>query len=153
VPSMIDCCVALRSADFGTDPILGPTLINLLPICQNTDGGKVSDHCILKLMARTVGENAGVIAQIGTIAARYGGEVELLYDTPAARLLTLAGFDTDIAHYGTDVPNFAELNVPCLLVGPGDIRVAHSDHEAISQAELRIGIERYVSLHGPLATR
>jgi acetylornithine deacetylase len=53
--------------------------------------------------------------------------------------------DTCTVPFNTDATYLAELG-PVWLVGPGDIRVAHSDHEYIDLGSLVDGIAIYESL-------
>ncbi|OAA61755.1 acetylornithine deacetylase [Niveomyces insectorum RCEF 264] len=55
------------------------------------------------------------------------------------------GFDTITVNYGTDVANLAG-NHTRYLYGPGDILVAHSDHEALTVGDLETAVEGYKRL-------
>ena len=47
----------------------------------------------------------------------------------------LTGFAARTAPYGTDASELQAL-APCLIMGPGDIAVAHTPHEAVSVSAL-----------------
>ncbi len=64
------------------------------------------------------------------------------------RLHTVPGFDTDVFAYFSDVPFLTNWGTP-LLLGPGTIHVAHTDHEHIVIADL----DRAVDLFRALARR
>lgn len=55
------------------------------------------------------------------------------------------GFETIVVNYGTDVPNLAG-NHTRYLYGPGDILVAHSDHEALTVGDLEESVAGYQRL-------
>ena len=54
----------------------------------------------------------------------------------------IKGFDTMTVNYGTDVPNL-DGNHKRYLYGPGNILVAHSDHEHLTTADLMHAVEGY----------
>ena len=47
--------------------------------------------------------------------------------------------------FTTDVPHLSQWGKP-LLIGPGSILVAHTDHEKISKVELANAVDLYVDL-------
>ena len=81
---------------------------------------------------------AGIDADALAVECSHGyGIVECACD--------VAGFDTITVNYGTDVPNLAG-NHTRYLYGPGDILVAHSDHEALTVGDLETAVEGYKAL-------
>jgi acetylornithine deacetylase len=58
---------------------------------------------------------------------------------------TLPGFETAVFPYTTDIPMLRKWGTP-ILVGPGSIHVAHTDHEHISVDELQAAVALYESL-------
>ncbi|ERT00245.1 acetylornithine deacetylase [Sporothrix schenckii 1099-18] len=68
----------------------------------------------------------------------YGrGPISLDYD--------IDGFDTVVLNYGTDIPGL-QGDHKKYLYGPGDILVAHSDHEHLLVADLEGAVEGYKTL-------
>ena len=61
--------------------------------------------------------------------------------------LSVPGFETEVFSYFSDVPFLSKWGTP-LLLGPGTIHVAHTDHEHIAVADL----ERAVGMYADLAT-
>jgi len=61
------------------------------------------------------------------------------------RLFSVPGFDECVVRFTTDVPYLSQWGKP-LLLGPGSILVAHTDHERISKRELADAVDLYVSL-------
>lgn len=55
------------------------------------------------------------------------------------------GFEVITVNYGTDIPNFDRTvdGQKRYLYGPGTITVAHSDHEALTEDELREAVDGY----------
>ena len=81
--------------------------------------------------------------------AREGEPPELPADHPLVRLcVEEAGKPARTAPYGTDASELQAI-APCVVIGPGDIGVAHTPYEAVSLAAL----EQAVPLLQRLATR
>jgi len=61
------------------------------------------------------------------------------------RLSTLEGFEQMLARFTTDIPYLSNWG-KALLIGPGSILVAHTDHERVSKSELLKAVDLYVNL-------
>jgi acetylornithine deacetylase len=57
----------------------------------------------------------------------------------------VAGFDTTVAKFTTDVPSLTNWGEPFLL-GPGTIHMAHTPHERITKQELLESVNLYFVL-------
>jgi len=57
----------------------------------------------------------------------------------------MIGFEKIVVNYGTDIPNLKG-DHKRYLYGPGDILVAHSDHEHLKIADLETAVEGYKKL-------
>ena len=53
--------------------------------------------------------------------------------------------ETIVVNYGTDIPNLKGSHKR-YLYGPGDILVAHSDHEHLKISDLETAVEGYKTL-------
>lgn len=59
------------------------------------------------------------------------------------------GFETDIMHYGTDIPRFeikGDAEVKRYLFGPGSIHVAHSEDEGLTVREMEDSVDAFLKL-------
>jgi acetylornithine deacetylase len=74
------------------------------------------------------------------------GEVVEAYAGDPIVLRTLPGFETDVAAFFTDIPNFAPLGVQAVLYGPGDILRAHTDHEYLTAGEVAEAFDGYLRI-------
>jgi len=61
------------------------------------------------------------------------------------KLFYVSGFEECVVRFTTDVPYLSNWGKP-LLLGPGSILDAHTDHERVSKRELEKAIELYVDL-------
>jgi acetylornithine deacetylase len=78
------------------------------------------------------------------------GRLEYASAHNPVRLFSVPGFDDCVVRFTTDVPYLSHWGKP-LLLGPGSILDAHTDHEKISKRELEESIELYVRLAKKLA--
>ncbi|RDW67820.1 Zn-dependent exopeptidase-2 [Coleophoma cylindrospora] len=88
-------------------------------------------HKLVREAVEKTGENLEVECSPGY------GPVPIDTDVP--------GFDTIIVNYGTDIPNLKG-DHKRYLYGPGDILVAHSDHEHLSISDLETAVKGYKTL-------
>jgi acetylornithine deacetylase len=71
-------------------------------------------------------------------------------DHPLVRLVEdAAGRKATIATYGTEGPYYADAGIPAVILGPGDIGVAHTPNEHIEVREA----ERALSIYSELIRR
>jgi acetylornithine deacetylase len=61
------------------------------------------------------------------------------------RLLALDGFESSIVRFTTDIPYLSNWGTP-LLIGPGSILDAHTEHERVAKGELMKAVEIYYEL-------
>ena len=93
---------------------------------------------------RTVGEHALVRERLREALADRVDVKEIL-ELPAARMHTVPGFETAVFLYFSDIPFLTNWGTP-LLVGPGSIHVAHTDHEHLAIDELNRAVDTYATL-------
>jgi acetylornithine deacetylase len=73
------------------------------------------------------------------------GELEFVRNTPPLRMEKLDGYETGVVSFTTDLPALTRWGRPVLL-GPGSISVAHTEHECVRKAELVKAVELYCRL-------
>jgi acetylornithine deacetylase len=93
---------------------------------------------------RTVGPH-DLVREV--LAAVVGGraDVEEILEVPPVSLETREGFETAVFAYTTDIPLLDHWGTP-LLLGPGSIHVAHTDHEHVRVDELVTAVDLYEQL-------
>jgi acetylornithine deacetylase len=64
-------------------------------------------------------------------------------------LFEVSGFEQAVVRFTTDIPYLSNWGKP-LLLGPGSILDAHTEHERISKRDLEEAVELYVKLTGQL---
>ena len=145
IDKLIDCLVALRDADWPSDPLLGRTHHTVGLINGGVAPNVISPHAEAEVFFRTVGDHAPVRETLHQVLAGRVAVEEIL-ELPAARMHTVPGFETATFSYFSDIPYLSNWGTP-LLIGPGSIHVAHTDREHIAVAEL----DRAVGIYEKLA--
>lgn len=144
IEKLMDCLMSLRAAAWPSEALLGTTHYTVGLISGGVAPNVIPPNAEAEVFFRTVGDHAAVRA---TLAAALAGrvKVEEILELPAVRLHTVAGFETAVFSYFSDVPFLSNWGTP-LLLGPGSIHVAHTDREHVAIAELDQAVEIYAHL-------
>ena len=128
-----------------------PEIADVGPCTKNVgliQGGRapnvISDFAKAELFYRLVGPTEELRRAI-TEAAGDLAEVHFTRESPFMRLWTLDGMPTMVAAFTTDIPSLGNWGEP-LLLGPGSIRVAHTEGESVTKQELMEAVELYCSV-------
>jgi acetylornithine deacetylase len=126
------------------DPEAGPCTLNIGLI----DGGRatnvIADHARSQLLYRLVGPTEALRKQILQAVGNLA-EAEFVLELPFMKLRTVAGIDSMVAKFTTDIPSLTNWGTPVLL-GPGSIHVAHTEREYISKKQLHEAVLLYCSV-------
>ncbi len=148
IEKLLDCLMALRAADWPSDPLLGTTHYTVGVIKGGVAPNVIPPSAEAEVFFRTVGEHAPIRATLAA-ALKDRVAVEEILELPASRLHTVAGFETAVFSYFSDIPFLSNWGTP-LLLGPGSIHVAHTDREHVSIAELDQAVDIYARLASAL---
>lgn len=148
IEKLMDCLMSLRSADWPDDPLLGRTHYTVGLINGGVAPNVIPPHAEAEVFFRTVGDPAPVREVLhNAIAGRV--DIQEILELPAVRMHTVPGFETEVFSYFSDVPFLSNWGTP-LLIGPGTIHVAHTDHEQLSLDELKRAVDTYERLAAEL---
>ena len=147
----LDGLAGRREVPRPADPVLGAATGNIGVIAGGCAANVIPEEATAQLMYRTVDNSGGLRAQVENVL-RGRCEYEIVRETPALLMEKLDGFETDIVAFTTDLPHLTRWGRP-LLLGPGSIRVAHTDHERVAKAELERAVELYCKLVHDLKDR
>jgi acetylornithine deacetylase len=125
-------------------PDVGPCTKNVGLIQGGRAPNVISDFAKAELFYRLVGPTEELRRAI-TEAAGDLAEVHFTRESPFTRLRTLDGLPTMVAAFTTDIPSLGNWGEP-LLLGPGSIRVAHTERESVTKRELMEAVELYCSV-------
>jgi len=143
IDKLLDALMVLRGVTLPDDPVLGRTHYTVGLIEGGVAPNVVSPHASAELAFRTVGSGAAVRDAMHVVESLVS--LEHVLDIPAVLMHTMPGLDTAVFPYTTDVPLLTRWGKP-LLIGPGSIHVAHTDHEHLAIDEMMAAIQLYESL-------
>jgi acetylornithine deacetylase len=151
IDKLVDALVALRSADWPADPVLGRTFYSVGLISGGIAPNVISPSAEAELMFRTVGPYEMVKKVIEVSAGALVAIDDVLVMSPV-RLGTVPGVDSAAFPFTTDIPLLDRWGTP-LLLGPGSIALAHTEDEHIPIAELQRAVDLYVQIATALLQR
>ena len=152
VDLFVDFVNALKTKDFGMDPVLGETTWNIGLLHSDNPQNIlspeltcrlyfrttfVSDEAVCKWMAEAPSVIPGLTRNL-TVTPRGG-------DTPA-RYWTVEGLPTKAVAFGSDAPHLTGFAHKAIC-GPGSITVAHRDDEQILVADLETAVDQYIDIY------
>jgi acetylornithine deacetylase len=151
VHGLVRCCAGLLDVDWGEHPALGAGTLNIGTLAGGVADNVVAAQARADLLLRCVRDpdqdrrriEAALTPELGLEVHSQYGPVE--FEVPA-------GEAADPVPFGTDAPFLAGWGRP-LLIGPGEIALAHTPEERIAIDELDRGVERYRRLAADLLDR
>jgi acetylornithine deacetylase len=144
IEKLIDVLNALRCAEWPSDDLLGTTHYTVGIIKGGVAPNVIPAAAEAEIIFRTVGRHEPVRATLEQVVAGRAAIEEVL-EVPPVRLRVEDGLASDVFSFTTDIPFLDNWGTP-LLLGPGSIHVAHTDHEQVSIPELLEGVELYLTL-------
>jgi acetylornithine deacetylase len=144
IDKLLIALTRLRAMALPGDPQIGLCTLNIGMI----EGGRAPNvipdfaraHLLYRLIAPAHDLRRQILAAVGDLA-----EVNFVLEIPFMRLRTLDGLPAMIAAFTTDIPALTRWGEP-LLVGPGSIHVAHTEHEHIEKAQLTAAVDLYCTI-------
>ncbi len=142
--NLVKLLTELEALTLPTHPVLGATTVNIGGLAGGVADNVIAPEATARLMIRIVTPGEEVVAMLRNWLGDRG---QLNVETIVQPVLlgAVAGFETDVVAYATDVPELSNWGTPYLF-GPGSIHVAHTDHEFIEIAEMRAAVGAYERL-------
>ncbi len=144
IEKLLDILERIRKSDWPRDEILGETTCNIGLISGGTRANVVPASAQAVLQLRLVSEVRPVKA-ILEAAIDGRAAVEYLSEHDPVHLLTVDGLEQCVVRFTTDIPYLSQWGRP-LLLGPGSILNAHTDHELVEKQELIEAVDLYARL-------
>ncbi len=144
IHDLVHSCSALLGASWGEHPLFGTGTVNIGTIEGGVADNVVAERARAEFLVRSV--RGPEQDQAGARACLCGGtalEVHTAY--APVEFLVPDGEPAEVVPFGTDAPYLGAFGRP-LLIGPGDIAVAHTEHERIAIRELDAGVARYAAV-------
>ena len=144
IETLLDVLDDLRHCTWPVDEVFGETTCNIGVIAGGTKPNVVPARAEAEVQMRLVTEVEPIKEIISDAVA---GRAQIKYSSEHApvRLTSLDGLPQCVVRFTTDIPYLTKWGKP-LLIGPGSILDAHTDHERISKSELSRAVELYVSI-------
>lgn len=153
IAALLDTIRRMREMSLPHDPLLGASTLNVGVIHGGVAPNVLAPDASAQVLIRTVGPTDGLKSAIRALAApgvlvTFGPELPYHKGGPVP-----PGWETTVVSYASDLPFLAAAWGECYQLGPGTIRVAHSDEEHIIKADLLRGVELYARLATDLLAR
>lgn len=140
----------LKAKDFGLDPELGETTWNIGLLRSDNPQNILAPELTCRLYFRTTFVSHQAVQE--WMQEMAGPRITVMPngsgDQPA-RYVTLPGFESAPASFGTDAPHLGGFGHK-IICGPGSIRHAHRDDEQVTVAELETAVEQYIRMYQAL---
>jgi acetylornithine deacetylase len=144
IEKLIDVLIRLRTVTWPVDTDLGAAYYTVGLIKGGVAPNVVPPDAEAEVLFRSVGPHAPLRALLeGCTGA--GISIDELLIVPPVRLITTPGLPTAVFNFTTDIPFLHRWGAP-LLVGPGSVTVAHTDHEHVGLKDLQDAVDIYASL-------
>jgi acetylornithine deacetylase len=144
IEKLLDILNDIRSCHWPEDAFFGTTTCNIGVISGGTRPNVIPKHARAELQIR-LGIDIEHVKRVLEDAVETRGQLEYASAHNPVRLVSVPGFDECVVRFTTDVPYLSHWGKP-LLLGPGSILDAHTEHEKISKRELEDAVGLYVRL-------
>jgi acetylornithine deacetylase len=144
VHKLVQVLNRLLEIDLPVTEDVGPSTLNIGQIHGGHAPNVIADKADAQVLIRLVGDSAPVREAV-LKAAEGLADVDFTLEIPFVRLRAVEGLPTMVAKFTTDIPQLSNWGEP-LLLGPGNIHVAHTPHEKLAKKELLEAVELYIEV-------
>jgi acetylornithine deacetylase len=148
IEKLLDILQDIRNTEWPEDSFFGTTTCNIGVVEGGTRPNVIPDHASAILQIR-LGIDIEHVKRIVESAVGERGKIEYASAHNPVRLFSVPGLEETVVRFTTDIPYLSNWGKP-LLIGPGSILDAHTDHERISKQELERAVDLYVDLANKL---
>jgi len=144
IEKLLDVLNDLRNVDWPTDIFFGETTCNIGVINAGTRPNVIPAAATAEVQVRlTLSVEAAKKIVDSVVAGRASVEYASAHDP--VKLFYVRGFEETVVRFTTDIPYLSKWG-KAILLGPGSILDAHTDHERISKRELEKAVDLYVQV-------
>jgi acetylornithine deacetylase len=144
IETLLDVLADIRQCAWPSGEHFGNTTCNIGTIKGGTRPNVIPAAAEATLQIR-LGTHAAPVKEMLAQVVGDRAVIEYLSEAEPQQMLTLAGFETSVVRFTTDIPYLRNWGTP-LLLGPGSILDAHTDHERIAKSELTAAVDLYAHL-------
>ena len=151
IEKLLDVLADIRRIEWPGDDVFGDTTCNIGVVSGGTRANVVPDAAQTTLQIRLA---TGADAAKGLLENAVAGRAVLDYKSThdPVRLVAIEGFEQTIVRFTTDIPYLTNWG-KALLIGPGSILDAHTEHERVAKSDLLRAVEIYWGLVKELQNR
>ena len=144
IDALLDVLESIRECQWPVDEEFGDTTCNIGVIAGGRRPNVIADEARAELQIRLATGVAPVRELLDcAIAGRANIEIQSAHEP--IRLHIVPGIEQCVVRFTTDIPYLSNWG-KALLIGPGSILDAHTDHERVRKDELLTAVELYASL-------
>ena len=148
IEKLLDVLDDIRRLNWPNDEVFGETTCNIGIISGGTRANVIPNEAQANLQIRLAIDSEPVKTALEqAVAGRARIDYGSIHDP--VRLMSIEGFEHMLARFTTDIPYLSNWGQP-LLLGPGSILDAHTDHERVKKSELMRAVVIYSNLVGTL---
>jgi len=144
IEKLLDILQDIRACEWPEDSFFGTTTCNIGVLNGGTRPNVIADKARAELQIR-LGIDIEHVKRVLDDVVGTRGQLEYSSAHNPVRLVCIPGFNECVVRFTTDVPYLSGWGNP-LLLGPGSILDAHTDHERISKRELEQAVDLYLKL-------
>ena len=144
IEKLLDILQEIRESEWPDDGFFGATTRNIGVLAGGSRPNVIPDKARAELQFR-LGIDIEHVKAVLERAVGGRGQIEYASAHNPVRLFAPPGFEQSVVRFTTDIPYLSNWG-KALLLGPGSILDAHTDHERISKRELEVAVEMYVEL-------
>jgi len=144
IEKLLDILHDIRACEWPEDSFFGNTTCNIGVLSGGTRPNVIADKARAELQFR-LGIDIEHVKRVLAETINGRGRLEYASAHNPVRLFSVPGFEQCVVRFTTDVPYLSHWGKP-LLLGPGSILDAHTDHERIAKYELEHAVQIYVRL-------
>jgi acetylornithine deacetylase len=142
IHKLIDALADVRRIALPVDALLGPSTLNIGLLSGGRAPNVIADEARADIMVRIVGDSTETKKALQK-AVEGRAELREVIEIPALRLNSLAGMETTVVAFTTDIPAFGGKWGEPFLLGPGSIHVAHTLEERVPKVQLLEAVDLY----------
>ena len=144
IEKMLDVLNDLRKTEWPEDEFFGATTCNIGVISGGTRPNVIPDKAGAELAIRLA---VGIEQTKSVVENAVRGRAKVEYASAHApvKLFYVRGFEECVVRFTTDIPYLSNWG-QAVLLGPGSILVAHTDHERVAKQELKDAVDLYADL-------
>jgi len=144
IEKLLDVLNDLRNVKWPEDEVFGATTCNIGVINGGTRPNVIPDKAGADLAIR-LAVDIEQTKRIVENAVQGRANIEFASAHAPLKLFSVRGFEECVVRFATDIPYLSNWG-KALLLGPGSILDAHTDHERVSKQELKAAVDLYANL-------